>query len=215
MPKYRKKRLGILGGTFDPIHSGHLILAEQIKEELKLQKVIFIPSANPPHKENHPISSAKDRLQMVKLAIEDNPDFIISDLELKREGKSYTIDTLSRLTKLYKGSEFFFLLGSDVVEELPTWKEPDKIFQKVKVVIALRPGFDRINPEDRFVKKSLLIPINGLNISSTQVRERIRQGKSIRYLVPAGVEEFIQSKNLYRSLWKKNSKDLAGKDKKS
>lgn len=199
MPRDRKKRLGILGGTFDPIHCGHLILAEQLKEELKLQKVIFIPSAIPPHKENHPISSAADRLRMVKIAIRDTPDFLISDLELKREGKSYTIDTLSQLKRLYQDSELFFLLGSDAINELQDWKEPDKIFQKVKVVIALRPGFDRINPENRFVKKSLLIPINGLNISSTQVRERVRQGKSIRYLVPAGVEEFIRSKNLYRS----------------
>jgi nicotinate-nucleotide adenylyltransferase len=199
MPRDRKKRLGILGGTFDPIHSGHLILAEQLKEELKLQKVIFIPSANPPHKENCPISSAKNRLKMVKLAIQDNPDFLISDIELKREGKSYTIDTLSQLKKLYKDSGLFFLLGSDAIDELPTWKEPDKIFQKVKVVIALRPGFDRINPENRFVKKSHVIPINGLNISSTQVRERVRQGKSIRYLVPREVEEFIRSKKLYRS----------------
>jgi nicotinate-nucleotide adenylyltransferase len=199
MPKKRKKRFGILGGTFDPVHSGHLILAEQLKEELKLQKVIFIPSANPPHKENHPVSSAKDRLKMVKLAIRDNPDFLISDIELKMEGKSYTINTLTRLVKLHKDSELFFLLGSDVIDELPTWKEPDKIFQKVKVVIALRPGFDRINPENRFVKKSFLIPINGLNISSTQIRERVRIGKSIRYLVPPGVEKYIQSKNLYRS----------------
>jgi nicotinate-nucleotide adenylyltransferase len=199
MLRDRKKRLGILGGTFDPIHSGHLILAEQLKEELKLQKVIFIPSANPPHKENHPVSSAKDRLQMVKLAIRDNPDFLISDIELKREGKSYTIDTLTQFVKLYKDSELFFLLGSDTIDELPTWKEPDKIFQKVKMVIALRPGFDRINPENRFVKKSLLIPINGLNISSTQIRERVRAGKSIKYLVPPGVEKFIRSKNLYMS----------------
>jgi len=199
MPRDRKKRLGILGGTFDPVHSGHLILAEQLKEELKLQKVIFIPSANPPHKGNCSVSSAEDRLKMVKLAIRDNPDFLISDIELKREGKSYTIDTLTQLLKLYKDYGLFFLLGSDAIDELPTWKEPDKIFQKVKVVIALRPGFDRINPENRFVKKSFLIPINGLNISSTQVRERVKQGKSIRYLVPRGVEEFIQSKNLYRS----------------
>ena len=199
MPRDKKKRLGILGGTFDPIHSGHLILAEQLKEELKLQKVIFIPSANPPHKEDHPVSLAKDRLQMVKLAIRDNPDFLISDIELKRKGKSYTIDTLTQLKKLYKDSELFFLLGSDAIDELPTWKEPDKIFQKVKVAIALRPGCDRINPENRLVKKSLVIPINGLNISSTQVRERVREGKSIRYLVPRGVEEFIRSKKLYRS----------------
>lgn len=199
MPKQEKKRLGILGGTFDPIHSGHLLLAEQLKEELNLEKVIFIPSANPPHKENSPVSSAKDRLKMVEIAIKDNPGFFISDLELKRRGKSYTIDTLTHLVKLYKRWELFFLLGSDAVGELPTWKEPEKIFQKVKVAIALRPGFDRINPENRFVKKSLVVPISGLNISSTQIRRKIQAGKSIRYLVPAGVERFIRSKNLYRS----------------
>lgn len=199
MPRKRKKRLGILGGTFDPIHSGHLILAEQLKEELKLQKVIFIPSANPPHKENYFVSSAKDRLKMVKIAIRDNPDFLISDIELKREGKSYTIDTLTQLKKLYKDYGLFFLLGSDAIDELPTWKEPDKIFQKVKVVVALRPGFNRIDPENRFVRRSLVVPINGLNISSTQIREKIRIGKSIRYLVPPGVEKFIRSKRLYRS----------------
>lgn len=199
MPRDRKKRLGILGGTFDPIHSGHLILAEQLKDELKLKKVIFIPSANPPHKVNHPISPAKDRMKMVKMAIRDNPDFLISDIELKRKGKSYTIDTLTRFVKLYKDSELFFLLGSDAIDELSTWKEPDKIFQKVKVVIALRPGFDMIDPKNRFVKKSHLMHINGLNISSSLIREKIRKGKSIRYLVPPGIEKFIQSKKLYRS----------------
>ncbi len=199
MAKYRKKRLGILGGTFDPIHCGHLILAEQLKGELKLQKVIFILSANPPHKENYPISSAKDRLKMVRLAIRDNSDFLVSDIELKRKGKSYTIDTLAQLSNLYTDSRLFFLLGSDTIDELSTWKEPDKIFQKVKVVIALRPGFDRISRENKFVKKSQVIRINGLNISSTQVREKVRQGRSIRYLVPPDVEKFIQSKKLYRS----------------
>lgn len=199
MAKHTKERLGILGGTFDPIHCGHLILAQQSKEELKLQKVIFIPSANPPHKVNYPVSSAKDRLKMVQLAVRDNSDFLVSDIELNRKGKSYTIDTLDQLSELYADSRLFFLLGSDTIDELPAWKEPDKIFQKVKMVIALRPGFDRISRDNKFVKKSQVIPINGLNISSTQVREKVRQGRSIRYLVPPEVEKFIQTKKLYRS----------------
>ncbi len=198
MPKDKKDRLGILGGTFDPIHLGHLILAEQLKEWLNLKKVIFIPS-NPPHKENSLLSSAKDRLMMAKIAIKDNPDFILSDLELKREGKSYTIDTLNEFKKLYPGSELFLLLGSDVLDEIKSWKEPDKIFEEVKVVIALRPGLNKIDSQSRFVKKSLLFPIPGLNISSTQIREKVKAGKSIRYLVPPGIEEFIRAKNLYRS----------------
>ena len=199
MPKDKKDRLGILGGTFDPIHLGHLILAEQLKEGLNLKKVIFVPSANPPHKRNSLVSSAKDRLMMAKIAIKDNPDFILSDLELKREGKSYTVDTLSEFKKLYPDSELFFLLGSDVLDEIKSWKEPDKIFEEVKVVIALRPGFDKIDSQSRFVKKSLLFPIPGLNISSTQIREKVKAGNSIRYLVPPGIEEFIRAKNLYRS----------------
>jgi len=198
MQQDKKERLGILGGTFDPIHLGHLILAEELKEELGLHKVIFVPSANPPHKENPYISSAKDRLMMTKIAIQDNPNFLLSDLELKREGKSYTIDTLNEFKRLYPDSELFLLLGSDVLEEIQSWKEPDKIFEQVKVAMALRPGFDKIDLENRFVKKSILIQINGLNISSTQIREKVKAGKSIRYLVLPGVEEFVQAKNLYK-----------------
>jgi len=199
MPKDKKERLGILGGTFDPIHLGHLILAEQMKEGLDLKKVIFVPSANPPHKKNSLLSSAKDRLMMAKIAIKDNPDFILSDLELKREGESYTIDTLNEFKKLYPSSEIFLLLGSDVLDEIESWKEPDKIFKEVKVVIALRPGFDKIDRKNKFAKRSLSVPINGLNISSTQIRKKVKAGNSIRYLVPPGIEEFIRAKNLYRS----------------
>jgi len=199
MQKGKKERLGILGGTFDPIHLGHLILAEESREELGLHKVIFVPSAIPPHKDNPCLSSAKDRLMMAKIAVQDNPNFMLSELELKREGKSYTIDSLNEFKKLYPGSELFLLLGSDVLEELSSWREPDRIFEQVKVVIALRPGFDKIDPHNSYLKKSILIPINGLNISSSQIREKVKTGKSIRYLVPPGVEEFIQAKNLYRS----------------
>ncbi len=198
MQKDKKDRLGILGGTFDPIHSGHLILAEQLREGLDLKKVIFVPSANPPHKKNSLVSSAEDRLRMTQIAIKDNPFFILSDLELKREGKSYTVDTLNEFKKLYPSSELFLLLGSDVLDEIESWKEPDKIFQEVKVVIALRPGLDKIDQKNKFAQKSLSVPINGLDISSTQIREKVRAGKSIRYLVPPGIEEFIQVKSLYK-----------------
>ncbi len=192
-------KLGIFGGTFDPIHSGHLILAEELKEELGLQKVIFVPCANPPHKENSHLSEAKDRLMMTRIAIQDNPAFILSDLELKREGKSYTIETINQFKELYPQSELYLLLGSDVLEELHLWKEPEKIFEQIKVVIAKRPGFDRIDPQNSYVKKSLVVPIDGLNISSSRIRERVKSGRSVRYLVPSGVEEFIQAKNLYKS----------------
>lgn len=195
----REEKLAVFGGTFDPIHSGHLILAEELKEELGLQKVIFVPSANPPHKGDSDLSEAKDRFMMTRIAIQDNPAFDLSDLELKREGKSYTIETINQFKQLYPKSELYLLLGSDVLEELHLWKEPEKIFEQIKVVIAKRPGFDRIDPQNSYVKKSLVVPIDGLNISSSQIRERVKAGKSIRYLVPPGVEEFIQAKNLYKS----------------
>ena len=195
-----KDKIGILGGTFDQIHLGHLILAQELKEEIGLQKVVFVPSANPPHKEGTYISSAGDRLMMTQIAIQGNQDFSFSDLELKREGKSYTIDTIDEFKKLYPESELYLLLGSDVLEELNSWKNPEIIFEDVKVVIAIRPGFDEIDEGNGFVKKACLININGLNISSTQIRQKVKEGKSIRYLVPPEVEELIQAKNLYRSL---------------
>lgn len=191
--------MGIFGGTFDPIHFGHLILAEELKEELSLNKVIFVPSANPPHKENPHLSEAKDRLMMTQIAIQHNPFFVLSDLELKKGGKSYTIETVNQFKDLYPKSELYLLLGSDVLRELHLWREPKRIFEQIKVVIAKRPGFDKIDPQNSYVKKSQVIPINGLNISSTQIREKVRAGKSIRYLVPPGVEEFIQAKSLYKN----------------
>ena len=195
----RKEKLGIFGGTFDPIHLGHLILAEELKEELGLQKVIFVPSANPPHKGSSVLSEAKHRFMMTQIAIQDNPAFVLSDLELKREGKSYTIETINQFKELYPQSELYLLLGSDVLEELHLWKEPEKIFEQIKVVIAKRPGFDKMYPQNSYVKKSQVISIDGLNISSSRIRERVKAGKSVRYLVPPGVEEFIQAKNLYKS----------------
>ncbi|MDH4223655.1 MAG: nicotinate-nucleotide adenylyltransferase [candidate division Zixibacteria bacterium] len=194
----KKEKIGILGGTFDPVHSGHLILAQELKETLGLQKVIFVPSATPPHKEGFYLSPARDRMMMTQIAIQDNPDFSLCDLEIKREGESYTIDTIKELKKLYPQQELYLLLGSDVLEELSSWKEPDKIFREVKVAIAIRPGFDTIDKRNEYVKKAKLIPISGLNISSTEIREKVKSGKSIRYLVPPEVEEFIRAKNIYK-----------------
>lgn len=194
----QKRRIGILGGTFDPIHLGHLVLAEQAKERLKLDQVIFIPSASPPHKTNRKLSSAKDRFQMTRLALEENPSFSISDIELKRGGLSYTVDTLRELKKLYPNSEIYFLTGSDVLNEIQTWKDPEHIYKLVNVVIAKRPSFDSFDPQNHFAKKSIIVPITGVDISSTQIRKRIEKGQSIKYLVPAKVEEYIRRKKLYQ-----------------
>ncbi len=193
-----KRRIGFLGGTFDPIHSGHLILAEQLLEKFQLEKVIFIPAATPPHKENQAISYARHRLEMTKMAIEDNPLFEVSDIELKRKGKSYTVDTIEELKKKYPDADLFLLAGSDVLTELDTWKDPDRIFQETKVVIGIRPGYDKIDLDNRFFAKSITVEMSGLHVSSTQIRHRIKEGRSIKYLVPSKVEEYIKAKGLYK-----------------
>jgi nicotinate-nucleotide adenylyltransferase len=193
-----KKRIGILGGTFDPIHTGHLVLAQQLLERFQLEKVIFMPAATPPHKEDQELSSAHHRFEMTKEAIEDNPRFEISDIELKREGKSYTIDTITALKKLHPDSDLYLLAGSDVLTELDTWKDPDRIFQEIKVVIGIRPGYDKIDLDNRFFQKSITSEINGLHVSSTQIRHRVKDGRSIKYLVPLKVEEYIKAKGLYK-----------------
>jgi len=193
-----KEKLGVLGGTFDPIHMGHLVLAEQVREKLQLDQVIFIPCASPPHKTEQELSSAKDRFEMTKLALEGNPYFSVSDIELKRKGLSYTVETLRELKGSYKDSEIYFLTGSDVLNEITTWKNPEEIYKLAKIVIGVRPGFDKFEPEDHFVKKSIMVNITGMDISSTQIREKVRKGESIKYLVPSKVEGYIKEKNLYK-----------------
>jgi len=192
------KKIGILGGTFDPLHLGHLVLAEQVKEKLRLDRVIFIPCFTPPHKTCRRLSPAKDRFEMTRLAIQDNPSFSISDMELKRKGISYTVDTLRELKRSYSKSEIYFLTGSDVLDEIHTWKNPEQICELAQVVIARRPGFDEIDPENHFAKKSILVDITGVDLSSTQIRERVKKGRSIKYLVPDVVEAYIKKKKLYR-----------------
>jgi len=193
-----KKRIGFLGGTFDPIHSGHLILAQQLLENFHLDKVIFIPAATPPHKDDESISPSNHRFEMTRAAIEDNPLFQVSDIELKRQGKSYTIDTIRQLKELHPDSDLFLLAGSDILAEFETWKDPEEIFQEIKVIIGVRPGYDKIDSENRFFKKSIIAQIDGLQISSTQIRQKVREGKSIKYLVPLRVEEYVKAGGLYR-----------------
>lgn len=192
-----KKKIAVLGGTFDPIHMGHLVLAEQVREQFQLERVIFIPSASPPHKTEQKLSLAIHRFEMTKLALEGNSYFFVSDIELKREGLSYTVETLRKLKELYEDSKIYFLTGSDVLDEITTWKDPEEIYKLAKIVIAVRPGFDKFDPEDHFAQRSIIAKITGVDISSSQIREKVRKGESIKYLVPSKVEEYIKKKNLY------------------
>lgn len=187
-------RIGILGGTFDPVHIGHLILAVESSRILKLDKVIFVPAFLPPHKLRCKITPAGHRFRMVQLAIEDNPNFETSDIELKRKDRSYSVETLKIFKRLYKDVRPFFIVGSDSLSELVTWKDLNEIFQLSKFVIAQRPNFKIHNAP----RQSIKIKITGIDISATEIRNRVKRGESIRYFVPEKVRDYIYKHRLYR-----------------
>jgi len=194
-----KREIGILGGTFDPIHNGHLVIAEYLRDQLLLDEIWFIPARHHPLKDNETISPPEIRLKMLQLAISDNPSFKCSDVELKRDGISYTIDTLQFLTKELRNShpEFYFLIGMDIVNELYHWKEPMQILEKSKVIAFGRPGFQPNKEAENFLPYIQFIHVPLLEISSSLIRQRCREGRSIRYLVPEIVRKFIIDMGLY------------------
>jgi len=187
-------KIGILGGTFNPIHAGHLILAEEAREKLSLDKVIFVPAFMPPHKDAPDIAPAADRLDMVKLALKDNKHLLVSDTEIKRNGRSYTIDTISEFKRAYPNDELYFIIGSDLLTYLNEWKDLDRILKMVNFVAATRPGY----PLENIPSYIKTIPIRAVDISGFEVRRCVREEKSFRYLVPESVFEYINKKRLYR-----------------
>ena len=195
------KKIGILGGTFNPIHYGHLKMATEAQNILNLKKVIFIPSAHPPHKRESNLPSGQDRYEMVKLAIMDNSRFSISDIELRRKGKSWTIDTVDIIKKIYPESQIYFIIGADTVPEIPTWKDYKKLLKICRFVVVNRPGYSKIvdrMQDVEYSKDFIKVKMRGVNISSTEIRERIKNGKMIKYFVPQEVEKYIKEKGLYR-----------------
>ena len=198
------KKYGIFGGSFNPIHYGHLMICEYIKEEMGLDKVIFIPTGNPPHKDLG--VSAEDRYEMVRLAISPNPDFEISDIETTRVNLSYTVDTIRELKKIYKEEKLYFLIGLDSLFQLKTWKKIGDLSQEIEFVVALRPGYidkEEINNEIDFLRESFGTRINLIKtplyeISSTDLRDRIHEGKSLRYLIPKKVLDYIEESGFYK-----------------
>lgn len=187
-------KLGILGGTFNPVHSGHLILAEEAREKLNLDKVVFMPTYLPPHKDRSDIASALDRYKMIKIAIKGNNHFAVSDLEIKRQGRSYTIDTVREFKKNHPKDELYFITGSDLLTYLAEWKDLSEILKIVKFVVATRPGY----PLDKIPDYISTVSIRAVDISGFEVREASRAKKSFRYLVPEGVYNFIIKRNLYK-----------------
>lgn len=200
------KKTGIMGGTFNPIHYGHLLLAENAYEQFGLDEVLFMPSNNPPHKKMTPVIDGARRAEMVRLAIEGNPHFAFSGEELTREGNTYTSDTLEILAEREPDTQFYFIIGGDSLNQFESWRRPEVILKLACVLAAERDGMslqrtrqkiEYLNVKYHADVRLLLIP--NIEISSHDIRQRAEAGHSIRYLLPESVREYILENGLYRS----------------
>lgn len=198
--------IGIMGGTFDPIHYGHLVTAEGVRYEHGLHKVIFVPAGRPPHKPNCHITEPRHRYNMTCLAVASNPFFDTLPLEVERPGLSYSIDTVKDISRLYPGAEIYFITGADAVLEILSWKDVKQLLTICKFIAATRPGYkldglwevlEQLPPDLR--QNIFCIEVPALAISSTDIRQRVREGKPIKYLIPEPVEDYIIENGLYRT----------------
>lgn len=188
-----------MGGTFDPIHLGHLRAAESARESLGLDEVTFVPAGIPPHRPE-PASAPLDRFAMVSLATAGHPSFVASDVELRREGVSYTVDTVAEVLAARPGAEVFVIVGTDTFPEMATWKEPERLFALCSVAVVPRPanGGDPPDTPAGFAPRVTRVEGPGLPISATSIRRLVREGKSVRYMVPEAVADYIAKRGLYR-----------------
>lgn len=196
------KKIGIMGGTFDPIHYGHLVTAEEVRQEFNLDKVVFVPSGKPPHKKDIIITPAEHRCAMVELAIASNPAFTLSRVEVDREGYSYAADTVDAFIDAYgKETEIYFITGADAIKAIMSWYKVDELMAKCKFIAATRPGYvfnkDQYLPE-AYREKIFYFNVTALAISSSEIRQLTGAGKSIKYLLPEKTEEYIYKNNLYK-----------------
>jgi len=196
--------IGVLGGTFDPIHIGHLILAEEVRARLNLAEILFVPAGQPWLKVDSPISPAEHRVQMVRLALADKPYFKLSTMEIERAGPTYTVDTIVELkAQLGTGDELFFILGWDNLAKLPQWRQPSRLITLCRLVAVPRPDYPR--PDLKALEASIpglsqrvtLMEKPEIDISASAIRDRVAQGLSIRHLVPKPVERYIKEHKLY------------------
>lgn len=194
-------RLGLMGGTFDPIHHGHLFIAEESRQAFALDQVIFVPNRQPALDKGRTVSPADDRCAMTELAIASNPHFALSRLELDRPGPSYTIDTLRHFHRLCPDPDsLYFIAGADAIRDLRRWHEPDALLAACRFVAAIRPGFDLepLRADTALWARIDVLPVPLLDISSTALRRRVREGRSVKYLLPDAVEDYIRTKRLYQ-----------------
>ena len=191
----KNTKIGIFGGTFNPIHNGHLLLASQAQDVFALDRVVFVPSSVPPHKEIQDLAGAGERYRMTELGVKSNPGFSVSKVELERGGRSYSVETANQFKKEYgKKAKIYFIIGMDMMNDLDTWKDVDNLLEKVEFIVGTRPGYSQDVP----IRKGChLFRFPGFEFSSTEIRERIREGRSIKYMVPEAVERYIVSAGLY------------------
>jgi nicotinate-nucleotide adenylyltransferase len=192
-----KKKIGILGGTFDPVHQVHLMVGELARDALQLDEIWFLPAYIPPHKQNRAISEPQHRINMLEAAIVENPNFKVSSMEMERgvEGRpSYTYNTMIEFKKAYPFHEFYFIIGGDMVEYLPKWHKINELTSMIHFVALARPGYTLATPYPVIV-----VEMPQLDLSSSIIRERVASGQTIRYLVPEGVRLYIKENHLYES----------------
>lgn len=199
------QKIGIMGGTFDPIHFGHLVAAEAVRCQLSLDKVIFVPSGQPPHKKAVTVTAADHRLAMTNLAIADNCHFHSSQVELLRSGPSYTIDTVCHFLEESPGAEIYFITGADAILELLSWKDALQLLELCYFIAVTRPGYDLGHLDDLksqlasgLGEKIISLQVPGIAISSTDLRQRVQRGEPIKYLLPEAVRIYISEGNLYQ-----------------
>lgn len=200
------KKIGILGGTFDPIHNGHLKVAKEAVRKLNLDKIIFIPGGNPPHKKNTEVASSKHRFEMVRIAVKDVKYFALSSIEINKKGKSYSIETITRLLKKYKGkAELSFLLGIDAMEEILTWKRPRIVLKLCRFIVLKRAGFSFLKMQKKLSRIKIfknkdygILKVKSIKLSSSEIRKSVKNGADITGMVPEKVKKYIYGHKLYR-----------------
>jgi nicotinate-nucleotide adenylyltransferase len=191
-------KIGVFGGTFNPPHLGHLIVAEHAREQLGLGRVLFVPTAVSPHKQSLDIVDAHHRLEMLRSAVQGNRAFSVLDIELQRGGVSFTVDTLKELRRMFPVENLVLLIGVDNLAEFHLWRDPGAILDLAEVVALTRPGFSAEGLDPDLRRRIVVCQVPAIGIEARQIRRRVREGRSIRYLVPSAVEAYISSHRLYR-----------------